>query len=203
MRIPPAVLELRRFCDEDEGLGRYAMSAVLISRPSADDPQCIAVATDGRRLVRLSWHDDTSAGVPARSMLVPAHVLAIIAFGLKKVVSLPRGEFVRWPEAPTDVGVESLTFGGMELSFAPVEGRFPNFEQIFNELPKVAGEVRLDHDFVRDAMLIARSFGDEFGDEYDRGVDVRFPSDSRDMVVFERQEEDVRMEAAIMPIRKE
>lgn len=135
MRIPKALKHIARFCDSM--CTNYALGAVLVGRSSKKP---FAVATDGRRMAHVTWDEgvleefqDEPAGGQLSSLLVPGDAfkeMAALCNGSKKS---ERQRFHLDENDPKVLAKFSHKQTAREFRTAPIEGRFPKWQDV---LPK-------------------------------------------------------------------
>lgn len=185
MRItmPLELLHLHKAADSDPS--RFpATGGVVVSC----DPQgvCKAVATDGTMIAEAKWRQDGE--FVAGQTTIPKRVCRQITD--RDTYDRSGRELI--------ICSSVIYHAGIETQFEPIEGRFPNTDQIFDDWPKMQIGVRgLNAKKLRTLMDIACKIGD-YQDK--QCCDFVFVGDL-DHCVFIKQELDgMALRYAIMPM---
>lgn len=146
MLLPKGITALRNVAHPEKT--RYAMNGVLIERNK--DGNVSAVATDGKALAFVSWHEDTSPemrdvfGIPTEPrthapfrVIVPADALKTAEKGIpskKAIVSrAPYSQNIAIEETSEGDSFRLATHNGEGSTVAgikPVDGYFPPYEEV-------------------------------------------------------------------------
>ena len=119
LRIPAAAVQLWRFISADES--KQAINYLLVERHLGE---WVAVATDGCRLVKVSWANDSAEDLPDGRLYLSQHVLKRLAALSKKsdvILTVRDGAAMVTTKQNTSVLVE---LGD------PSKIRYPDYNQV-------------------------------------------------------------------------
>lgn len=188
MKIPRAVFGIINVASETPH-GKYGIAGVRLVR--LNPSTCAAIATDGRIVMEITWHDEASGGLDFAATIAGEHWDAAIA-GDPKELSLnesrPNGKI----ELEAETSLRTHTVSGM-----PCARLFPNHESVIPQYtadeaieigvsPVSLGALclafaGLDSDFTRMKLIV--------------------PKDAKRPLRLENMTDgEVRARAAIMPI---
>lgn len=210
MLIPRSVLPITKICDRDSA--RYALGAVEISRTAEGDP--IACATDGRRLLALTWQEPPAAEFPAAGvdlaprpgappLLIPA--AAVDSFAKCKIGAKHRKPILQHIalEEPADPLANSIRAAATDCdqtaNFSPKlqEGRFPRWRDCIPPAGAV-GEmsVSVSARLLRELLEVIEQHG--AGDQ--SAVTITIIDHKRPVVITAESADGRRAVGALMPL---
>lgn len=139
MRIPKSISSIASVCEP--GSARYALAGVQIGR---ENKKPFAVATDGRRLIHVTWQEDDleafkdEAVGDRQSIIVPGEALREMAGMVVRVKEVKGGATKKkrvYLDESNGAVLARFSHNGTtrELRTEPVEGRFPKWHDV---LPK-------------------------------------------------------------------
>lgn len=180
MRIPAFIKQLVKFCDSESS--RYALGGV---KCESDGVTAKLTATDGRILATVSYPDDHSKKM---DVIVDA----------KQLAAPPAAAFkaVRECDQPHFDG-KRLEYGSTATSPSIIDGRFPEYEDVFSIHAKPEGyvAVRLDPAYLKTLCELAMSVRNE----QTKGVTL-FMKDAQSCVFGYAQNHETVARLAIMPL---
>ena len=174
LRVPIAVFQAYRFCDDESC--RYALGGINFE--TDPDGQHYAVATDGRRLIALTWK-------PTGTSLNAIVSGRAFESACREIES--QGRIAEYGEvSATSVAITDNS-GSRRAEFhePAVEGRFPKWRDLFPEAKPYDLSVFIDARYLRDALdALLAVFGKD-----DRAVTLTVPHDHRGNVLLSKQAE--------------
>jgi hypothetical protein len=167
MKIPRSAFSAVKCADES--ISRYALGGVKLER--AGDGT-FAIATDGRRLLVLSWNDGCDNEAAAVDTILPASACKLLSdekqlASREKEVEL-RGEV----NGQARFGIANLEIS--ELAVRPVEGKFPQWRECIPTAQDGDRHLRVDAKYLREMLEVLEQFAC-FGDS--RSVVLTIPAD--------------------------
>lgn len=199
-------------------VGRYAMNAVHLERDKAGSP--LAVATDGRRLLVVSWHEPDGSEYPGGvgrvdqqegfTALVPTDAWKELGKAISRKAYKPILGFGLVDESQ----VSPLLLGATDLQSVrrftplPVEGRFPQWREVISPLtllPKMKprkGKARHAVKVHVDAKMLAELLTAlaKMIDDDSRGVVMYVPVNGDAPIQIQAQSEHVQALGVLMPL---
>ena len=177
MKLPTFIKQLAKVCDMEAS--RYALGGVHCV---SDGTLAHLTATDGRILATVSYADAT--GTPVNSIVEGSVIVSPPVAALKAGVRFDG---------------KALHHGGSTTSVAPIEGRFPRIEDVFDAIesePEKYAAVKLDPALLRKLVDLAHAMNT---DATAKGITL-FVKDSGSAVFASCASEDGHVaRMAIMP----
>lgn len=170
MLVPRSAFAARKICDLQAS--RFALGGVLLERDADGRP--FAVATDGRRLIALTWKEDDAANYPpvagcdpspvaGCSMLLPAAICdqaAKTKAGAKSPKPILRNIAIDEHDAESVAMMATDQNETARIDARQMEGRFPRWRDVVPQLRTDDIHVRLDARLLRGLLEVIESHND-------------------------------------------
>lgn len=177
---------------------RYAINGVYVKREGCE---CAVAVTDGRRLLRASW-DEESPGVDFGVVVEGKQWAA--AHKIAKACSQRDGPVCRLSKEPGDEGQVTITVESSDdcrttISGAPAFGKFPKYEQVIPNyaVGKDADEIGFDPALLEETLQVARVAAAAC--EGRDGVRLIVPRNPKGAMVIASRGDQVKVLACVMP----
>lgn len=141
MKIPTFIKQLAKVCDTESS--RYALGGI---KCQSDGHTAQLTATDGRILATIHYADDDGGSFD-------------VIVGGKQLASIPAAAFK--DRAGVSFDGKTLRHGGTAVDLAPIDGRFPRFEDVFSIHDEPDGyiAVKLDPAYLKTLCELAHGVG--------------------------------------------
>lgn len=214
MLIPKSALSIRKICDTSSS--RFALGGAKFTRGPKGEP--LAVATDGHRIVALSWKEDDAAKYPA-GVFNPAHnpsfdaLIPAAALESAEKLKVPKGRATGLKPILQNVAIDENSADPNKVTFAAsdmdnvsraetklVEGRFPRWNDCMPALDVDTRHIKVDPRLLREMLEVAEK---HCGSDESRSVVISISSDkngyTRPMVITAASPTGGKFHGVLMP----